>query len=147
MGRVGQSSYFCGRVVASCYFIYASPRCFFASHIILFRTLHSSSCTLAGGQTHPSPPSGHPPLLLAVKLPLLCPEDILLPCWQQTSPLPTWRGHSTPVGGQLHHSSRLLVLQEESYKEGRREMGDGRQETIDERQNTRDKRREARDEM
>ena len=57
-----------------------------------------SSSTPAGGQPHPSPPSGHlPPILLVVKLSPLNPAVILHPsCWWSNCPLPTLRSSSHP---------------------------------------------------
>ena len=63
-----------------------------------------SSSTPAGSQTQPSPPSGHPPPLLAVKLTPLHPAVILHPCWQSNSPFSTQRSSYTPASGQTHPS-------------------------------------------
>ena len=91
-------------------------------------TKWSSYTSPADGQTHPSPPSGHPAPLLVVKLTPLHPAVILTPCWRSNSPLlavkltplravvilqPFWRSSSplsvqwsssTPSGGQAHPS-------------------------------------------
>ena len=90
-------------------------------------SVQRSSATPAGGQSHPSPPCGHLPLLLlAVQFIPPCPTVILHPyCWRSNSPLsaqwsssnpagsqpqnfPTQRTSSTPpASSQLHLSPRL----------------------------------------
>ena len=51
-------------------------------------TQRSSSTYPAGGQTLPSPPSAHPPPLLAANLTPPHPAVIFHPFWWPTSPLP-----------------------------------------------------------
>ena len=87
-----------------------------------------SSSTPADGQIHPfplvifhySPPSSHPPPLMAVKFTPPCPAVIIHPCWRPTSPLPAQQSSSTPpIYGHIHPSHPLLVFQGERDKEGR----------------------------
>ena len=58
-----------------------------------------SSSTTSGGQSHPSPPSGHPSPLLVVKLTPLRPAVILHHFWRSNSPLPAQWSFSTPACG------------------------------------------------
>ena len=147
------------RIGSSCCFIDAShvTSVFFstffprhrrsASRLINFKLLKLVSMPIrahtTGGQILHSLPSGHlqphpsishlPPILLAVKLPPVCPAGTLHPCWWPTSPLPTQRSSSTHLAsGQALPSP------------WRRETGDERRETGDERRETRHGRRKTR---
>ena len=64
--------------------------------------IQRSSSTPAGGQPHPSPPSGYVPLLLVANLTPLHPALIFYPsCWQSNSPLSAQQSFSTsPARGQ-----------------------------------------------
>ena len=145
------------RIGSSCCFIDAShvtsmffPKFFprhrrSASRLINFKLLKLVSMPIrahtTGGQILHSLPSRHlqphpsishlPPILLAVKLPPVCPAGTLHPCWWPTSPLPTQRSSSTHLAsGQALPSP------------WRREMRDGIQETRDEKRDTGDERRD-----
>ena len=100
---LGTSHFFvaASRVAASCCFINAS-------RVINFQLLKPVSTPMhartAAGQTLPSPPSGHPPPLLAANLTPPHPAVILHPRCQPISSLSTQRSSSTPAGGQSHSS-------------------------------------------
>ena len=89
------------------------PNCYGCVHTYCVTFVHT-----ANGQTHPSPPSRHPSLLLAANLSPPHPAVIFHPsCWRSSSPLPPSIGVSRVKRG--------------GDEEGRRERGDRRKETGD----------------
>ena len=72
----------------------------------------------AGGQTHPSPPRGHPPHLLVVKLTPLRQAVILNLCWWPNSPISAQGSSSTPAGGQTWSNSPFPAMRSSSTPAG-----------------------------
>ena len=130
----GHASYFWRRVTASCCFFDESRVT--AAFFVIFTasspfgvTRHKLSALktcfrirfhIAGGQTRPSPPSGHihpsptsgqlTPILLAVKLSPLRQAVILHPCWRSYSPPSAQRSSSMPLLAVKFTHPRLTVI-------------------------------------
>ena len=117
MSSAGHESFFCRRVTRRRVMLFyqrvtrhkfsALETCFNAdarSHCCRSNSPLSAqrpSSTPAGGQSHPSPPSGHPSPQMSANLIPLHPAVILHPCWRPISLLSTQQSSSTyPSGGQ-----------------------------------------------